>query len=242
MRGRRQRQVVLGAVALDQLVLGDPVDLAARPCRGRHCRRPAACAPRGRARALRSRRRRGAATKSRALAKYSSWISSALASRPLASFTLRRPVMSWQTSRIARIGVLQSEVAHDDAGFDHAQDEVRRTDLQQRRRLGHVGVADDDVQPAEALGVGVRLVAGVDDRAAAGGRAAHALPDVLGALADAVDRAARGLQHLAGAADDLPGDEERDQYVGEAGELAVPADEVVLVAAVGVAGASRCCS
>ena len=51
-----------------------------------------------------------------------------------------------------------------------------------------------------------------------------------------VDRAARGLQHLAGAADDLPGDQERDQDVGEPAELAVPADQVVLVAAVGVAG------
>ena len=63
-----------------------------------------------------------------------------------------------------------------------------------------------------------------------------ALPDVLGALADAVDRAARGLQHLAGADDDLPADQERDQDVGQPAELAVPADQVVLVAAVGVAG------
>ena len=92
------------------------------------------------------------------------------------------------------------------------------------------------MQPAVPLGVGVRLVAGVDDRAAAGRGAADALPDVLGALADAVDGAARGLQHLAGAADDLPADEERDQHVGEPAELAVPPDEVVLVAAVGVAG------
>ena len=59
---------------------------------------------------------------------------------------------------------------------------------------------------------------------------------MLGPLADAVDGAARGVQHLAGAADDLPGDQERHQDVGEPGELAVPADQVVLVAAVGVAG------
>ena len=63
-----------------------------------------------------------------------------------------------------------------------------------------------------------------------------ALPDVLGALADAVDGAARGLQHLAGADDDLPADQERDEDVGEPAELAVPADQVVLVAAVAVAG------
>jgi hypothetical protein len=59
---------------------------------------------------------------------------------------------------------------------------------------------------------------------------------VLGALAHAEHRAARGLQHLAGTADQLPGDEERDEHVREPAELAVPADQVVLVAAVGVAG------
>ena len=39
-----------------------------------------------------------------ALSKYSRWISSALASRPLASLTFFWPVRSWLTSRIARIG------------------------------------------------------------------------------------------------------------------------------------------
>ena len=53
---------------------------------------------------------------------------------------------------------------------------------------------------------------------------------------DAVRRAARGLGDLAGPDDDLPGDQERDEHVGQPGELAGPADEVVLVAAVGVAG------
>ena len=53
---------------------------------------------------------------------------------------------------------------------------------------------------------------------------------------DAVHRAACGLQHLARAGVDLAGDEERDQHVGELGEVAVALDEVVLVAAVGVAG------
>jgi hypothetical protein len=62
-----------------------------------------------------------------------------------------------------------------------------------------------------------------------------ALPDVLGALRQAVQGAARGLQHLPGAADQLPGHQERDQDVGEATELAVARHQVVLVAAVGVA-------
>ena len=66
-------------------------------------------------------------------------------------------------------------------------------------------------------------------------RRGHALPDVLGALRQAVHGAARGLQHLAGAADQLAGDQERQQHVGDPGELAGPGDQVVLVAAVGVA-------
>src|SRR5690606_22012798 len=68
-----------------------------------------------------------------------------------------------------------------------------------------------------------------------GGRR-HPFPNVLSALRQAVHRAPWGLQHLAGAADQLPGDQERDQNVGQSAELTVPAHEVVLVAAVRVAG------
>ena len=131
--------------------------------------------------------------------------------------------------------VVQGEVAELDPGLDHLQHQVRRPHLEQRRHLAHVRVADDHVQAAVALGVGVRLVAGVDDRPRPGGGAGDALPDVLGALAQAVDGAARGLQHLARAADELAGDEEGQQDVGDPGELPCPRDQVVLVAAVGVA-------
>src|SRR5439155_25281744 len=102
--------------------------------------------------------------------------------------------------------------------------------------LVHVRVADDDVQAAVPLGVGVRLVPGVDDRPATGGGRRNALPDVFGPLADAIHGATRGLQHLSGTADELPRDQEWDQHVGQPAELPVPADQVVLVAAVGVAG------
>ena len=59
---------------------------------------------------------------------------------------------------------------------------------------------------------------------------------MLGPLAHAVHRAAGRLQHLPRARVDLAGHEERDEHVGELGEVAVALDEVVLVAAVGVAG------
>ena len=57
-------------------------------------------------------------------------------------------------------------------------------DLEVRRDLGEVGVADDDVQPAVLLGVGVRLVAGVDDRPLERGLEADLDLEVVGPLAD----------------------------------------------------------
>ena len=69
-----------------------------------------------------------------------------------------------------------------------------------------------------------------------GGGRRDALPDVLGPLGDAVHGAPGRLEDLPRAGEDLAADEERDQDVGEAGEVALPLDEVVLVAAVGVAG------
>ena len=133
--------------------------------------------------------------------------------------------------------VLQRHVAqHDAAVLEHPQHARRGADLEERRVLAHVGVADDDVEAAVALGVGVRLVAGVDDRAAAGGRRADALPDVLGPLGDGVRGAAGGVQDLAGAGVDLAADEERDQHLGVVAEVVVAAGAVVLVAAVAVAG------
>ena len=47
---------------------------------------------------------------------------------------------------------------------------------------------------------------------------------------------AGGLQHLAGAGVDLPAHQERDQHLGVVAEVVAAAGEVVLVAAVGVAG------
>jgi len=97
---------------------------------------------------------------------------------------------------MARIGLSREKVAERDARFDHLQHQRGRADLEHRAGLAHVGVADDDVQPSVLLGVGVGLVAGVDDRPAAGGGAGDAFPDVLGALGQAERRGLRGLQHL----------------------------------------------
>src|SRR5918994_1842509 len=98
-------------------------------------------------------------------------MSSADTSRPLPRRTVRRHVGSWLISRIARIGF--SSV-------------MSRTTTARSSSIR-------DVQAAEALGVGERLVTGVDDRAAARRRRADALPNVLGPLGDRVGGAASGV-------------------------------------------------
>ncbi len=84
---------------------------------------------------------------------------------------------------------------------------------------------------ASACGSSRVLMIGRD----AGGRRGDALPDVLGTLGQAERRGLRRLQHLARAADQLAGHQERQQHVGDPGELAGAHHEVVLVAAVRVA-------
>ena len=138
--------------------------------------------------------------------------------------------------------IAQREVLVDVVVLDHLEDDRARADLQEVRVLGHVRVADDHVQPAVLLAVGVRLVARVDDRAVVGRGARDLLVDVLRPLADAVVHAVLGLEDLAGAGVDLARDQERDQLLGEVVEVDVAVDEIVLVAAVAVARRSRCCS
>jgi hypothetical protein len=92
------------------------------------------------------------------------------------------------------------------------------------------------VEPAIALGIRMWLVTGVDDRPAARGRRGDALPDVLRALGDRVQRTASCLQDLAGAGEDLPADQERDEHLGVVAEVVAAGGAVVLVTAVAVAG------
>ena len=60
-----------------------------------------------------------------------------------------------------------------------------------------------------------------------------------GALADAVHGAARRLQYLSGAADHLPGHQERRQDARQPPQILMPRDQVVLMAAVRVPGGVR---
>ena len=66
-------------------------------------------------------------------------------------------------------GARHDQVVAQEAGLDHRQDERGGAELEVRRDLAEVGVTDDDVETPVLRGVGVRLVAGVDDRPLQGG-------------------------------------------------------------------------
>ena len=109
-----------------------------------------------------------------------------------ANATSTREIVADLTNRTN--GVFEGHVAQHDLGiFEHAQQQRARADLEEGRVLTHVGVTHDDVEPAIALGVGVRLVARVDDGARACGCGRDTFPDVLGPLRDAVHRPTRRL-------------------------------------------------
>ncbi len=133
--------------------------------------------------------------------------------------------------------VLHREVAHHHALLDHPQHQVAAGDLEHRGGLAHVGVADDDVQAAVLLGVRVRLVAGVDDRPATGWWRWRRPPRCARRAGETLYDAPRGVWVI------LPAPTTiwrvtRNGISTSASRLNSPArpDEVVLVAAVGVAG------
>ena len=88
------------------------------------------------------------------------------------------------------------------------------------------------MQPAEGVGVGVRFVARVDHRAGAGGGRGDGLVQEVRALGDL--EAIRC--HAAGTGVQLAGDKERQQLVFDGLQRHKTADQVVFVAAEGVAG------
>ena len=86
---------------------------------------------------------------------------------------------------------------------------------------------------AEAFGIAVRFIPGIDDGTRAGGGRRHAFPDLVCALREEeLGRliALSGLDH-AGAADELAGNKERKERQPQILEHHVAADEVVFVAA-----------
>lgn len=106
--------------------------------------------------------------------------------------------------------LVDGEVHRDEAVLDHGEDQGRGAELEVGRDLREVGVADDHVEAAVLLGVGVGLVAGVDDGALEGGLEADLDLEVVGALAEleAVFVSVLADADAACACEDLAGDEE----------------------------------
>ena len=222
------------AVRLDQLVLDDPVALAVEAERvvlelGEavlpHLR---ACSSSG-LRPLLSEYRS-------ARPRYSPWISRARSSRPFSSRTRRVQVMSWLISRMARMGFSRVMSRRTTPGSSSMRS--RMLVAPTLRKVAYSLMFESPTitcrrrnRSASAWGSSRVLMIG-----RSGSWPRHALPDVLGPLADAVHRAPGGLEHLARAGVDLAGDEERDEDLGVVAEVVAAACEVVLVAAVAVAG------
>ena len=78
------------------------------------------------------------------------------------------------------------EVLVDEVVFDHREHDRGGAHLEERRDLAEVGVAGDHVEATVELRVGVRLVAGVHDRAFQRGLEPDLLFEEVGSLADLV--------------------------------------------------------
>ncbi len=164
-------------------------------------------------------------------------MSRALTSRPLARRTVRRQVMSWLISRMALMGF--SRVMSRSTIEGSSSIRSRMLVAPTLRKVAYSLMLESPTitcrrrkRSASAWGSSRVLMIGP----AAGGGRGHPLPDVLGPLAQAVDGAPGRLEDLAGAGVDLAGHQERDEDLGVVGEVVAPAGQVVLVAAVGVAG------
>ena len=173
----------------------------------------------------------------RARSRYSAWMSRARISRPLARRTRRWQVMSWLISRMARMGF--SRVRSRSTVLESSSMASRMLVVPTFKKVAYSLMLESPTitcrrrkRSASAWGSSRVLMIGrlrvvADDTP---------FPDVLGPLADAVDGAPGGLEHLAGTGEDLAADQERDEDLGVAVEVVVALGQVVLVAAVGVAG------
>ena len=227
---------VAGAVLLQQLAAWPPSRARSHTTSGRARAGPART-PSGPARRGSAGRRRCRAGPRRtcvARSRYSSCSWMAVSLRPSVSVTVWFRVGSCEMARRPETAPSTVRSTRDEPLLDHRQHQGGGADLEVRRHLGEVGVADDHVQPAVLLRVRVRLVAGVDDRSLQRGLEAHLDLEVVGPLAEleAVVAAVLADADPPGAADDLTAHEERREVAHDVGERRRAPHQVVLVGAV----------
>ena len=170
--------------------------------------------------------------------RYSDWMSTAESSRPLASRMRRRHDVSWLISRMARIGFSSVRSRH---GAPSSSSMRRMIEVAPTlRNVAYSLMFESPTitcrrrnRSASAWGSSRVLMIGRERVVAL--ETPSQMCSARCAMQYIAPRA--GLEHLARARVDLAGHEERDQHVGELGEVAFALDEIVLVAAVGVAGA-----
>ena len=151
--------------------------------------------------------------------------------RPSAIERVCLRVGSWETARSAETEPSTVSGSPRNRASIIASTSDGGADLEVRRDLREVGVADDDVQPAVLLRVGVRLVAGVDDGPLEGGLQTDLDLEEVGPLADleAVVATVLTQAHPTGAGDHLSADEEGREVPDDVGEGRRAPHQVVLV-------------
>ena len=164
-------------------------------------------------------------------------MSRARISRPLASRTRRWQVMSWLISRMARMGF--SSVRSRSTVLESSSMASRMLVVPTLRKVAYSLMLESPTitwsrrnRSASAWG---------SSRVLMMGRLRVVADDTPSQMCSArwlmqYDGAPGRLEHLAGPGEDLPADQERDEDLGVAVEVVVALGQVVLVAAVGVAG------
>ena len=128
-------------------------------------------------------------------------------------------------------GRTEYEVDVEEVVLDHREHQRRRAHLEIGRDLGEIRIAHDHVQPAESLGVGVRLVPRVDDRSLERGLESDLHLEEVRALRQLESRAPAVLTEADSPRprEDLTSDEEGNQVSHDLRERRRAPHEVVLV-------------
>ena len=119
--------------------------------------------------------------------------------------------------------------------LDRVDEELCHPDFQRSSRLGDIRIADNDVHASVCTGISQGLVARVNNWTRARGRRGHSVPHLIGALGELEPRRCRSGVDPPVTDQDLARHEECDKRIGDLTEVAAPMEEIVFVAAVGVA-------